>query len=63
MGVSMRLHYVITATVFYVVVAFWAWAIAWILTLGDLTFVDRIFLSAIFMGSLAYGRILMGEDD
>jgi hypothetical protein len=59
----MRLYDLISVAVFYVAIAFWSWDIAWILTLGDLTFVDRIFLSAIFIGSLASGRILMEEGD
>jgi hypothetical protein len=59
----MRLYDLISVAVIYVAIAFWAWDIVWILTLGDLTFVDRIFLSAIFIGSLAYNRILMEEDD
>ena len=55
----MKLHYFVSTAVFYVVVAFWAWDIGWLLSLGDATFIDRIFLSGFFVGSLVYGKILM----
>ena len=59
----MKLHYFVRTAVFYVVIAFWSWDIGWVLTLGDLTFIDRIFLSVLFVASLVYGKLLMGEDD
>ena len=57
----MKLHYLVSTAIFYVVVAFWAWDIGWIVTLGDVTFIDRVFLSMLFVASLAYGKNLDGR--
>lgn len=59
----MKLHYLISTAIFYVVVSFWAWDIGWLLSLGDAPFIDRFFLSGFFVGGLVYGKILMEEDD